>query len=195
MILTPDAIRSVRPIAENINDPARLQTYLAEAENLRLIDALGASLYQWLDEYDFSTLDPFVYVTPNGREVYIDRTQYDILMNGGYYPGCKCKCAGSLQKTVGIITAIAYIAYSRFIVNNPINSTAFGVVHKMGEFSAQVNDTVLIRTSNEAKKIGEAYLRGVVECAEAFELLTCGCCGGSYKETPTRMIRIGKLKL
>lgn len=60
MILTPEDVRKVRPIAENINDPARLMTYLAEAENLRLIDAIGASLYQWLDETDFSMLEPFI---------------------------------------------------------------------------------------------------------------------------------------
>lgn len=195
MILTPEDVRKVRPIAENINDPARLMTYLAEAENLRLIDAIGASLYQWLDETDFSMLEPFIYTTPDGKEVEIDRTQYDILMYGGYYPGCKCDCTGKLKKTVGLVASISYIAYSRFIVNNPINTTAFGVVHKMGEFSAQVNDSILIRTSNEARKIGEAYLQQTIECLEAFGLLTCSCCGGSYKESPRRMIRIGNYKL
>ena len=54
MILNSNDLRNVRPIAENINDPARLEPYVREAETLRLVDAIGANLYRWLDETDFS---------------------------------------------------------------------------------------------------------------------------------------------
>lgn len=53
MILNSNDLRNVRPIAENINDPARLEPYIREAETLRLVDAIGANLYRWLDETDF----------------------------------------------------------------------------------------------------------------------------------------------
>lgn len=184
MILKPEYIRNVRPIAENINDTARLYPYIAEAENLRLIDAIGASLYQWLDENDFSGAGPFQF---NNTE--ITKDQYNALMNGGYFT--KSKCCGE-GKSVGLITAIAYIAYSRFVVNNPINTTAFGVRYKDGEFSSKVEDAVLIRNSNEARKIGEAYLQQVVEHCRSLELLPCS---NQYVEAPKRIIRISRQKL
>lgn len=61
MILNSNDLRNVRPIAENINDPARLEPYIREAETLRLVDAIGANLYRWLDETDFSGPGPFQY--------------------------------------------------------------------------------------------------------------------------------------
>ena len=67
MILNSNDLRNVRPIAENINDPARLEPYIREAETLRLVDAIGANLYRWLDETDFSGPGPFQY---GGRNHY-----------------------------------------------------------------------------------------------------------------------------
>lgn len=107
-------------------------------------------------------------------------------MHGGYFD---TKCASG--KSEGIVTAIAYIAYSRFVVNNPVNVTAFGVVQKNGEFSTAINDTILIRTSNEARKVGEAYLKEVVEHCKALGLLACT----EYREHQPHMIRVGRRKL
>ena len=190
MILTPDNIRKVRPVAENLNDPARLVTYIREAESLRLVDVIGADLYNWLDTGDFSGDGPFEYTRPDGDAVSITKDEYNVLMDGGYFAdGCGC---GS-GRTEGLLSAIAYIAYARFIMNNPINATAFGVRYKDGEFSTKVDDIVLVRNSNEARKIGEAYLEGVVKCLSAYGLL--GCCRRKYSEVPRRIVRIGRKKL
>lgn len=183
MILTPADVRTVRPIAENIPDVLRLETYLRESERLRLVDVLGAKLYRWLDETDFTGDGPFEYPV-NGT--ILTKEQYTELMHGGYFD---TKCASG--KSEGIVTAIAYIAYSRFVVNNPINVTAFGVVQKNGEFSTAINDTILIRTSNEARKVGEAYLKEVVEHCKALGLLACT----EYREHQPHMIRVGRRKL
>lgn len=188
MILTPENIRYIRPIAENLNDPARLLTYIREAETLRLVDAIGAPLYRWLDESDFSGDGPFSYYRPDGTDISISKYEYEIMMNGGYYES-KCECDPG--RTEGLITAIAYISYARFIVNNPVNATAFGVVHKNGEFSTNVNDNILIRTSNEARKIGEAYLQNVIDNLKAYGLIGCR----KYIESPRRIIRISKRKI
>lgn len=155
--------------------------YLEEAENLRLVDVLTAKLYRWLDETDFSGEGPFEY---NGVE--ITKQQYIELMEGGYFDSL---CASG--KSVGIITAIAYIAYSRFLVNNPTNVTAFGVKFKNGEFSSDAPDGVIIRNSNEARKIGEAYLREVVNHCKSMGLLPCH----EYKPHRPNMIRVGRKKL
>lgn len=178
MILNSNDIRNVRPIAENINDPARLEPYIREAETLRLVDAIGAKLYRWLDETDFSGPGPFPY-----GDVTITKDQYTAVMEGGYYDG---------GRSEGLEIAIAYIAYSRFIVNNPINPTAFGVRYKDGEFSTRVEDNIIIRSSNEARNIGEAYLEKAINHLKALHLLTPGT---EYKESPARKIIIGRNKL
>ena len=178
MILNYNDIRNVRPIAENINDPARLEPYIREAETLRLVDAIGANLYRWLDETDFSGLGPFQY-----GGVTVTKDQYTAAMEGGYYDG---------GRSEGLKIAIAYIAYSRFIVNNPINPTAFGVRYKDGEFSTRVEDNIIIRSSNEARNIGEAYLEKAINHLKALRLLT-PCT--KYKESPARKIIIGRNKL
>lgn len=257
MILNFNDLRNVRPIAENINDPARLEPYIREAETLRLVDAIGANLYRWLDETDFSGPGPFQYggVTitkglvpitknkvanldrcldetdfpdpepfPYGDEtitedqvpiteeqvsftkyqetiaedrvlttkdqgtitkdqVTITKDQYTAVMEGGYYDG---------GRSEGLKVAIAYIAYSRFIVNNPINPTAFGVRYKDGEFSTRVEDNIIIRSSNEARNIGEAYLEKAINHLKALHLLA-SCT--EYEVSPARKIIIGRNKL
>ena len=270
MILNSNDIRNVRPIAENINDPARLEPYIREAETLRLMDAIGAKLYRWLDETDFSGPGPFQYgdviITKNQvtksrvpiredryydetdfpdpepfqpgdepitedqvlvtedqgtfteeqgpftedqgtftedrvlvteeqgtftksqgaftkSQVTITKDQYIAIMEGGYYDG---------GRSEGLKTAIAYIAYSRFIVNNPINTTAFGVRYKDGEFSTRVEDNIIIRSSNEARNIGEAYLEKAINHLKALQLLP-PCT--EYRESPARKIIIGCNKL
>ena len=250
MILNYSDIRNVRPIAENINDPARLEPYIREAETLRLVDAIGANLYRWLDETDFSGPGPFQYggvniteglvpitknqvvatrdrYTADMEDRYYDETdfsgdgtitedqglitedrvlttedrvlttkdqvtkdqvtitkdQYTAVMEGGYYEG---------GRSEGLKVAIAYIAYSRFIVNNPISPTAFGVRYKDGEFSTRVEDNIIVRSSNEARNIGEAYLEKAINHLKALRLLT-PCT--EYKESPARKIIIGRNKL
>lgn len=178
MILNSNDLRNVRPIAENINDPARLEPYIREAETLRLVDAIGANLYRWLDETDFSGHGPFQY-----GDVTITKDQYTAAMEGGYYDG---------GRSEGLKIAIAYIAYSRFIVNNPINPTAFGVRYKDGEFSTRIEDNIIVRSSNEARNIGEAYLEKAINHLKALRLLT-PCT--EYKESPSRKMIIGHNKL
>lgn len=183
MILNSNDLRNVRPIAENINDPARLEPYIREAETLRLVDAVGANLYRWLDETDFSGPGPFQY-----GDVTITKDQYTAAMEGGYYDG---GCSGD-GRSEGLKIAIAYIAYSRFIVNNPINPTAFGVKYKDGEFSTRVEDNIIVRSSNEARNIGEAYLEKAINHLKALRLLT-PCT--EYKESPSHKMIIGRNKL
>lgn len=145
------------------------------------MDVLTPKLYRWLDETDFSGDGPFEY-----EGVEISKEQYTELMYGGYFDS---RCASG--KSEGIVTAIAYIAYSRFIMNNGTNITAFGVKLKNGEFSSDVSDTVMVRNSNEARKIGEAYLQAVVEHCKSMGLLPCH----EYHQQRPNMLRVGRKKL
>lgn len=167
MILNPDDLRSVRPIAQNINDPDRITPYIKEAESLRLVDLLGATLYKWLSETDFSGEGPFTYIRDDNEQIELTTEDISTLMSGGYY----IDSCGKGQMTDGLKIGIAYLAYSRFVINNPINPTAFGVRYKNGEFSTEVEDNVLVRSAAETKKIGEAYLAKAIEHIKSLELL------------------------
>lgn len=171
MLIHTDDIREFRPVAENLDDVSRLEPYVKEVENLRIIDVLGASLYQWLDGTDFNGEGPFVYVNPRKEEVTITKDQYIEIMRGGYFTSDCGDCSGG--NAPGLIAAISYLTYARFLINNPITVTAFGVKYKTTQYSQNVDDYVLIRASNDARKIGEAYLAKSVEQLKAFGLLDC----------------------
>lgn len=183
MILNTQNLRRIRPIADNLNDLARLEPYIREAETLRLVDLLGAGVYRWLDEHCPDTAQVSEY---NGK-IYT-KTQIDILLDGGYYTD---QC-GNTKRTEGVRTAIAYTAYARFLTNNPINPTAFGVKYKNGEFSSDVDNVAIARASSEAIKISEAYLNGVVDYARFLGLLPC--CSTNLG-APSRSLRIRRPKL
>lgn len=188
MILKPPDLRKVRPIAENINDPARIEPYIREAETLRLVDLLGATLYKWIEETDFSGPGPFAFTKDNGEQVELTAEDVNILLDGGYYTDS----CGKGQMTEGLRTGIAYLAYARFVMNNPINPTAFGVRYKNGEFSTEVEDSVLARTAAEARKIGEAYLAKAMEYVKALGLLpSCAI----PPKNPAFSLRINRKKL
>jgi hypothetical protein len=168
-----------------MNAKDRLEPYLMEAESLRLMDAIGAPLYRFLDAYNNE--DDTEYTRPDGVTVTLTNEQYHALMYGGYYTLGNC----GDKYAPGIVYAISYIAYARFLVNNPINITAFGVRYKDGEFSSRVEDNAIVRASNDAQRIGEAYLEQVVEMCAAYDLLPCK----QYTEAPRHIVRIGQKKL
>ena len=58
---------------------------------------------------------------------------------------------------------MGYLVYSRFIRNQNVNATAFGIVQKQGQFSDVVDEKTIVRTANDAEKIGLEYLRQVVD--------------------------------
>jgi len=135
MIAIAANIRSIRPIAENVNDDKRINPYIEEAEKLFVIPALGAATYKAIET---------------------DKTQFLTLLSGGYYDN-------DTRYFSGLYEAIGYLAYSRFVRNQPVNATAFGIVAKQGQFSDQVDSKTLIAVANDAEKIGLQYLKQCVE--------------------------------
>ena len=135
MIIDFEDIRSVRPIAENLLDEKRLKPYIVEAESLYLKPVFGIALFKNIED---------------------NKDEYMLLLNGGAYNEDK-------SYLEGLRIAVGYLAYSRFLINNPVNVTAFGVVQKTTQYSEPVDEKTLVRASNDAKKIGEEYLRQCVE--------------------------------
>lgn len=138
MIITVEDIRAVRPIAHNI-DSGRVDMYIREAEILDVVPAISAELYEVLDAGENLT------------------TEQEMMLNGGYYyDGC-AKC-----KFEGLKVATAYLAYARFMRNNQVNVTPYGVVAKVGEESATTEHRIVVAQAQEAENIGQALLAEAV---------------------------------
>lgn len=135
-------LNTIRPIAKNISDSDRVQTYFDEVCKLQILPAVGADVYQQIE---------------NGTILPTDE-----LLVGGYYT----KTCGSKTKTEyqnGLNKAVLYLVYSRLIMNNQVNVTAFGVVQKKTDVSEPTDEKNIIRQANEAETIGKEYLRQVVD--------------------------------
>lgn len=156
MIINTDDIRKCRAIALNIDEIQRLDPYIKEAELLWVMPALTAELYYKIEQivsFDEET----------GERELDTPGDYETLIAGGYYDDNKKYCAG-------LVLAVAYLAYARLIIQNPINITAFGVVRKISESSEPVEDGTIVRISKDAEKIGREYLQQCVNYIEFMDL-------------------------
>ncbi len=138
MIITVEDIRKVRHIAHNI-DNGRVDMYIREAEILDVVPAISAELYEVLDAGENLT------------------AEQEMMLNGGYYDaGC------GKRKFEGLKVATAYLAYARFMRNNQVNVTPYGVVTKIGEESATTEHRIVVAQAQEAENIGQAMLAEAV---------------------------------
>lgn len=166
MIITPNDIRKVRPIANNIEDIARIEPYIDNAEKLDILPEIGASLYKQFDEAVklnvFQIKGGINIITNSSKEILLTSSQWDEFLNGAYYNCDDCGCDG-LRHSEGLIAATAYLAYSRLLPNHPVNVTAFGIVKKLGPLSEPIDEKTLYTAANSAKKIGLEFLRQTVD--------------------------------
>lgn len=146
MIFSPEAIRAVRPIAENVNDSKRLIPYIDECEKFFLMKAIGPAQYKLLDS------DP-------------KPENFETIMDGGFYDN-------NTKHFAGLRQAMGYLVYSRFVRNQNVNATAFGIVAKQGQFSDAVDEKTIVRIANDAEKIGLEYLRQCVDFLKFQKLIS-----------------------
>lgn len=164
MILDIYTMREIKPLAENI-DYSRLTPYLKEVEELEFMQVLGANACEQLELF---TEDPNnkEWTNEHGEIIVLNREQKDVLYMGGYYDSV---CGRNFCP--GILQAGAYLAYSRFVVNNNINVVAYGVVSKRSEFSDPISDELLIRSSRDNFKKGKLHLMAVYNYMESLNLV------------------------
>src|ERR1035437_4661376 len=105
MIITPDSIRSVRPIAENVNDDKRLVPYIEECETLYLLPKLGAKQFLLIEK---SIKDSLLSTPVPIPDAIVS------LLDGCYYDDDNRHCEG-------LKTAMGYLVYSRFVRNQNVN--------------------------------------------------------------------------
>lgn len=166
MIVRPEHIRKVRPIAENVNDVKRLEPYIEECEKLYLIPAIGAERYKKLVDMFLRRNDDRV-ITDNANEPILVDDDYKKLLDGGFYDN-------DTKYFAGLYEALGYLVYSRFVRNQQVNATAFGMVMKQGQFSEPLDEKAIIRIANDAEKIGNKYLEDCIDFLNYSEKPT-GC--------------------
>lgn len=160
MIISVDFIRNIRPIAKNIDDN-RVLMYIAEAESFDIAPIIGAELYQRYSSLGVIEVDadgnPLQ--DENGNPIYslmegnLSSDEYKLL-NGGYY----ADDCGRLQRFEGLKVATAYLAYARFIRNQSINVTPYGVVQKTADDSTPTAERNIAAAAADAERVGKAYL-------------------------------------
>lgn len=140
MIATVEDIKKIRQISDNIQD-IRIEPYIQLAEELVIIPAIGAKLY---------------------KEIEANKSGYSDILNETYYSVDVC---GQTEEKYsgGLLKAISYIAYSKLLLNQSVNVTAFGVRTMNSQFSEQAADKEVVRASNEARAIGDTYLQQVLD--------------------------------
>lgn len=149
MKITADDIRECRAIANNIEDTKRIMPYVDEVEQIYVAPRLGAKVFKEISDYDGSGDDALT-----------------LLWTGGYYDDDKRIFAG-LKK------ACCYLAYSRFVRNQNINVTAFGVVQKTGQFSEPTDGKIVLAMARDAESIGMDYLENCIKYLTFIKKIQC----------------------
>jgi len=167
MIITPDHIRQTHSIALSIDSSVRIDNFIREAEDLWVRPALGPEMYFKIEQSVLmdNTEHP---ITDNlgGLILFRHLGDYELLLTGGYYDSNKKHC-------VGLIQAVAYLAYSRLILQNQVNVTSFGTVQKISAMSEPIDIQVVSRIARETEKIGLGYLKQCIDCLEYSKSLLC----------------------
>lgn len=138
MIIKYEHISSAKTIAANI-DETTLTSHIKEVETLWVIPAFTPIVYHKIEQSSES---------------------FQVLLSGGYYNENNSYLAGLIQ-------AVSYLAYSRFVKDQQINVTAFGVVVKNSQFSEPASDALILKNSKDAERIGLEYLKQCVDYLKA----------------------------
>ncbi len=184
MIIDVEYIRRYRPLARNIADD-RVAVYIAEAEKLDILPAIGAELYQRfasigtiaVDDSGAPLLDDAGTPICALREGELPTTEHKLL-NGGYYTDAE----GCLRHFEGLRTALAYLAYGRFVRNHAASVTPYGVVTKLGEDSTPADARTVASVASDATRIGQEHLAAALRY---WKSAGAGC-GGSQKSPAAR---------
>lgn len=126
-------IAQIRPFG--INEYKKLLPYSYEVENEWIIPQFTPTFFKKISD--------------------TEKGNYEDVMQETYYDDGKCY-------SEGLQLAMAYLTYSRFVLNRDMIVTASGLRLKNGEMSELATDSDVIRLSNEAKNIGLKYLNHVV---------------------------------
>ena len=137
LLITKEDIKKYRPIADI--DYPRLDIYIEEAQQFDLKPMLGDALY-----YDF--------INNYTDTDYAKYADYQKLLNGVNYT-----YSGNTIQFAGVKPLVVYYMLSRFVVQNPVHFTRFGVVQKTQPNSTPISTEQIRLQASELKGIGANY--------------------------------------
>lgn len=145
-LITPAHIKAYRPTADIADD--RITPYILEAQHNDLRPALNDVLY-----YDLMTK-----FTDSGDAMY---TKYQELINGKAYT-----YNSNTVYFSGLAPMVAYHALARFLVNNPVNITRFGVVQKVNPQSEPISIAAIQAVVHELRSAAISYQNELIQFLE-----------------------------
>lgn len=138
-LITISDFADYRAISTNVNDVKRLDPYIAEAQEFDLKALLGQYLY---DDFVKNITNTIYQSLLNGKE-YTDTSGYNVIYKG-------------------IKPVLVYYAYSRFLANDNIKSTASGfVIKRQDEYSEPISEKTMSRLIQQAESSALSYFEGV----------------------------------
>ena len=137
VIVTIQDLKSIRPLADL--QGSRWEQYAVESQDQDLRPILGDGLY-----YDFMTK-----VFDTGAAEYAD---YQLLLNGTSW-----SYNGQTVYFDGLKPMVSYFTMARFVQNNSINITRYGIVTKNLPQSTPVDQTMVSAIVNELRSSALTY--------------------------------------
>lgn len=130
-------LKEIRPIAET--DQSRIDTYIYEAQMNDIRPLLGEAFY-----YDFISK-----VFDTGATEYAD---YQKLLNGGVYDW-----DGGEVLYNGLKICLSYYTLARYVTNNPVNFTSYGVVTKVNQQSQPIETRSLSLVAGQLRDTAKSF--------------------------------------
>lgn len=137
LIASLQDLKKFRPIAETSQD--RVDPYIWEAQMNDIKPVLGDAFYN-----DFVT---------NYKDTgYAKHDEYQALLNGDTY-----EWDGGEVQFEGLMTVLCYYAIARYVTNNPINYTAYGVVTKVNAQSQPIDTRTISLNASGLKDMAKSF--------------------------------------
>jgi hypothetical protein len=137
VLVTLHDLKKIRPLAD-LNG-SRWEQYAVESQDQDLRPILGDGLY-----YDFMTK-----VFDTGATEYAD---YQLLLNGTNWTD-----NGQTVYFDGLVPMLSYFTMARFVQNNPINITRYGIVTKTLSQSTPADPAMINSVVNELRSSAITY--------------------------------------
>lgn len=162
MIINGTDVRKYRPIALNLDDEKRLNTYILEAQELEFLPLVGADKYKEIDDY--TTLKA-AFVPSEEIPTFTENVDIENILDGGYY----LDSCGVNQHFAGLTKALAYLTYAEFMPDNQVNVTPFGVVNKLSLDSEKTDEKTLMRMAGSSRQKGLEFMQQTVNYIAGLE--------------------------
>jgi hypothetical protein len=151
-LITLSDFAEYRHITANINEVARLDPFIIEAQLMDLKPVLGSYLY-----------DDFI--------KNISQSKYTELLNGKEYTNTD----GKLIRYHGVKPVLVYYTYARLLANDNYRSTPTGFVKKLNDYSEHIdsgsNEKTLNRLITQARSSAISYQQEMIDFLNEYDTI------------------------